>query len=65
MFIEVEENTTCCYAQQDKAWVHGPGQEPWEVYVVKADSATFGEDGHSISTCDPRARVAKRGRRIC
>jgi catechol 2,3-dioxygenase-like lactoylglutathione lyase family enzyme len=35
----VEENdTTCCYALQDKVWVHAPGQEPWEVYVVKADA---------------------------
>jgi catechol 2,3-dioxygenase-like lactoylglutathione lyase family enzyme len=35
----IEENdTTCCYALQDKVWVHGPGQEPWEVYVVKADA---------------------------
>ncbi|MDQ6875606.1 MAG: VOC family protein [Actinomycetota bacterium] len=32
-----EENTTCCYAVQDKVWVSGPGEEPWEVYVVKAD----------------------------
>lgn len=40
----VEENaTTCCYALQDKVWVHGPGKEPWEVYTVKADSPTFGE----------------------
>jgi catechol 2,3-dioxygenase-like lactoylglutathione lyase family enzyme len=38
----VEENdTTCCYALQDKVWVHGPGQEPWEVYVVKADADTL------------------------
>jgi catechol 2,3-dioxygenase-like lactoylglutathione lyase family enzyme len=35
----VEENdTSCCYARQDKVWVHGPGREPWEVYVVKADA---------------------------
>lgn len=33
-----ENDTTCCYAVQDKVWVHGPGQEPWEVYVVKADA---------------------------
>ena len=33
-----EENTECCYALQDKVWVHGPGHEPWEVYVVKADA---------------------------
>jgi catechol 2,3-dioxygenase-like lactoylglutathione lyase family enzyme len=36
-----EENTTCCYAVQDKVWVTGPGQEPWEVYVVKADADTL------------------------
>ncbi|SDZ15805.1 Catechol 2,3-dioxygenase [Saccharopolyspora shandongensis] len=42
LFTEVEEDTTCCYARQDKVWVHGPGREPWEVYVVKADSQTFG-----------------------
>ena len=33
-----EEDTTCCYAVQDKVWVTGPGQEPWEVYTVKADA---------------------------
>jgi len=36
-----ENDTTCCYALQDKVWVHGPGREPWEVYVVKADADTF------------------------
>lgn len=34
----VEDDTTCCYALQDKVWVHGPGREPWEVYTVKADA---------------------------
>jgi catechol 2,3-dioxygenase-like lactoylglutathione lyase family enzyme len=33
-----EADTACCYAVQDKVWVTGPGSEPWEVYVVKADS---------------------------
>ncbi|WP_333777568.1 ArsI/CadI family heavy metal resistance metalloenzyme [Streptomyces sp. IBSBF 3136] len=33
-----ENDTTCCYALQDKVWVTGPGKEPWEVYVVKADA---------------------------
>lgn len=28
--MENENDTTCCYAIQDKVWVHGPGQEPWE-----------------------------------
>ncbi len=34
----VEEQTTCCYAVQDKVWVHGPNGEPWEVYTVLADA---------------------------
>ena len=36
------ESGTCCYADQDKVWVTGPGQERWEVYTVLADSETFG-----------------------
>ncbi|PPS69357.1 MULTISPECIES: ArsI/CadI family heavy metal resistance metalloenzyme [Streptomyces] len=38
-----ENDTSCCYALQDKVWVHGPGQEPWEVYVVKADADNLGK----------------------
>jgi catechol 2,3-dioxygenase-like lactoylglutathione lyase family enzyme len=38
LFTAVENDTTCCYAVQDKVWVHGPGAEPWEVYTVKADA---------------------------
>jgi catechol 2,3-dioxygenase-like lactoylglutathione lyase family enzyme len=34
----VEDSTTCCYAVQDKVWVTGPGNEPWEVYTVTADA---------------------------
>ncbi|NMI00345.1 ArsI/CadI family heavy metal resistance metalloenzyme [Pseudonocardia acidicola] len=39
LLTQVENDTTCCYALQDKVWVHGPGAEPWEVYTVKADAA--------------------------
>ncbi len=39
----VEEDTSCCYAVQDKVWVHGPDAEPWEVYTVLADSPLFHE----------------------
>jgi catechol 2,3-dioxygenase-like lactoylglutathione lyase family enzyme len=34
----IEDNTTCCYAVQDKVWVTGPGAEPWEVYTVTGDA---------------------------
>jgi len=45
LFTQVEDDTTCCYARQDKVWVHGPGNEPWEVYTVKEDSQAFGTSG--------------------
>jgi catechol 2,3-dioxygenase-like lactoylglutathione lyase family enzyme len=35
---EVEEQTTCCYAVQDKVWVADPDGAPWEVYTVLADA---------------------------
>ncbi|SHF81357.1 ArsI/CadI family heavy metal resistance metalloenzyme [Streptoalloteichus hindustanus] len=49
LFTEIENDTTCCYALQDKVWAHGPGREPWEVYVVKGDATTFADDAHPAS----------------
>src|SRR5574341_1759806 len=43
MDSEIEAGTECCYALQDKVWVHGPGNEPWEVYTVVADADTLGD----------------------
>jgi catechol 2,3-dioxygenase-like lactoylglutathione lyase family enzyme len=48
----VENDTACCYAVQDKVWVSGPGAEPWEVYVVKADADTLTKDSNS-ACCAP------------
>ncbi|GCB43217.1 ArsI/CadI family heavy metal resistance metalloenzyme [Streptomyces sp. NL15-2K] len=48
-----ENDTTCCYALQDKVWVHGPGQEPWEVYVVKADADTLAKEQGSTCCTGP------------
>ncbi|MYX32242.1 MULTISPECIES: ArsI/CadI family heavy metal resistance metalloenzyme [unclassified Streptomyces] len=42
-----ENDTSCCYALQDKVWVTAPGKEPWEVYVVKADADTLGRSADS------------------
>jgi catechol 2,3-dioxygenase-like lactoylglutathione lyase family enzyme len=30
-----EKDTTCCFALQDKVWVHDPADVPWEIYTVK------------------------------
>ncbi|WP_433501289.1 ArsI/CadI family heavy metal resistance metalloenzyme [Sphaerimonospora sp. CA-214678] len=45
-----ENDTSCCYALQDKVWVQGPGREPWEVYVVKADADTLDKSAASESS---------------
>ncbi|MGX1848814.1 ArsI/CadI family heavy metal resistance metalloenzyme [Streptomyces sp. NPDC055299] len=50
-----ENDTSCCYAVQDKVWVLGPGKEPWEVYVVKADADTLGK------SADPSADASGDG----
>jgi catechol 2,3-dioxygenase-like lactoylglutathione lyase family enzyme len=33
-----EMQTTCCYALQDKAWVHDPDGNEWEVFAVLKDN---------------------------
>ena len=47
-----EEDTACCYAVQDKVWVTGPGDEPWEVYVVKSDADSLDKTADSVC-CSP------------
>jgi catechol 2,3-dioxygenase-like lactoylglutathione lyase family enzyme len=47
-----EEDTACCYAVQDKVWVTGPGDESWEVYVVKSDADVLDQAADSVC-CAP------------
>ena len=63
---DLEENTSCCYAVQDKVWVHGPDAEPWEVYTVLADAPSMekvvADDGSACCTpaaAESRAMAAK------
>jgi catechol 2,3-dioxygenase-like lactoylglutathione lyase family enzyme len=42
MMTDVQTNTTCCFAVQDKVWVDDPDQVPWEVYTVVADAIGSG-----------------------
>ncbi|MHB1599627.1 MAG: ArsI/CadI family heavy metal resistance metalloenzyme [Acidimicrobiales bacterium] len=61
---ELEEETTCCYALQDKVWVHDPDGAPWEVYTVLADAPTTSgltAEGMCCSTSDlERGATAER-----
>jgi catechol 2,3-dioxygenase-like lactoylglutathione lyase family enzyme len=50
-----ENDTSCCYALQDKVWVSGPGGEPWEVYTVKADAENLAKEADS-TCCAPAAQ---------
>ena len=34
----VEKESTCCFAVQDKVWVHDPDGVNWEYYTVLADA---------------------------
>jgi catechol 2,3-dioxygenase-like lactoylglutathione lyase family enzyme len=44
-----EMKTTCCYALQDKAWVHDPDGNEWEVFAVLEDN--LGEAKSNDATC--------------
>jgi catechol 2,3-dioxygenase-like lactoylglutathione lyase family enzyme len=47
---KVEDNTTCCYAVQDKVWVSDPDGASWEFYTVLADAPA--ETGlHGDASC--------------
>ena len=81
LLTELQEQTTCCYALQDKVWVHGPDAEPWEVYTVLADApvmhevpvagaaatgaATGDTTGESAACCAPAAETVQVGISRC
>ena len=52
LLTATEEDTSCCYALQDKVWVTAPGGEPWETYVVKADADVLDKAATSVC-CAP------------
>lgn len=47
-----EMNTDCCYAVQDKTWVHDPDGNEWEVFVVKEDNLPE-KPAQSVACCSP------------
>lgn len=47
-----EENTSCCFAVQDKVWIQDPDGNSWEVFVVKADAEVMREA--SSGCCTPK-----------
>jgi catechol 2,3-dioxygenase-like lactoylglutathione lyase family enzyme len=57
-----EENTSCCYALQDKVWVEDPDGNAWEVFVVKGEADVMGEGpvlepkAEGAACCVPKAQ---------
>jgi catechol 2,3-dioxygenase-like lactoylglutathione lyase family enzyme len=47
-----EMDTTCCYARQDKIWVHDPDGTPWEVFATHEDMVEAGEGGRLAAVGD-------------
>jgi catechol 2,3-dioxygenase-like lactoylglutathione lyase family enzyme len=60
-----EENTSCCYALQDKVWVEDPDGNDWEVFVVKGETDQMHDEPTKAAGCcvpnaseDPRAKAS-------
>ena len=66
---DVENETTCCYAVQDKVWVTGPGGERWEVYTVLGDARPDLEgaaaEPHAGGTCNCATSTQADGAAVC
>ena len=48
----VEKESTCCYAVQDKVWVHDPDGAPWEYYTVLADADSMSAAPDSVAAAE-------------
>ena len=55
----VEEQTTCCYAVQDKVWVIDPDGNSWEAFVVLEAEAPERQDPEAV--CCPEQRAGDHG----
>lgn len=76
-----EMQTNCCYALQDKTWVHDPDGNEWEVFVVLEDNLaetsmccvgdeetvieTKAAENSAVSCCAPAATPVSIGGKSC
>ncbi len=57
LFTRDEMDTNCCYAVQDKTWVHDPDGNEWEVFVVKEDNLPESSGNADAASCCVAAPV--------
>jgi catechol 2,3-dioxygenase-like lactoylglutathione lyase family enzyme len=50
-----EMKTDCCYATQDKTWVHDPDGNEWEAFVVLQDNLPEVANAGASACCAPSA----------
>jgi|SRR5262245_10200979 len=48
-----QQETTCCYARSNKAWVHDPQGVPWETFHTFDTSDVYGEDVRVTAPATP------------
>ena len=53
-----EKDVTCCYAKQDKIWVHDPDGIEWEVYVLTDDLLDDDSHDHTGNELDASGKPA-------
>lgn len=57
-----ENDVTCCFAKQDKVWVHDPDGNAWEVYSITDDmleDTKDAEDAEETGETEVTAKTAK------
>lgn len=59
-----EGETTCCYAESNKAWVKDPSGLAWETYHTMADAEVYSEkpkaaEVQANACCAPKTSTAK------
>ena len=54
-----ESQTTCCYAESNKAWVKDPSGIAWETYQTMADAQVFSEKPQASACCVPKSSSSK------
>jgi catechol 2,3-dioxygenase-like lactoylglutathione lyase family enzyme len=50
--MKIEDQTTCCFAVQDKVWIDGP-ENSWEFYTVLADADVMKDASSECCAVDP------------
>ncbi|AKQ44773.1 glyoxalase [Rufibacter radiotolerans] len=51
--IRQEGNTTCCYAQSNKAWIQDPQGVEWETFYTFGEADTFYGKQEETACCSP------------